>query len=67
MIPSILPRYIPPLSGIVNQDTIPRDFDYALVTAYLLKGVYIVRDDQDKLTALKFSDFNLGDARFTIC
>ena len=61
MIPSILPKYIPPLSGIVNRDTVPRDFDYDLVTAYLPKGVCTVHADQDKLTALKFSDFNLGD------
>jgi len=44
----------------MNRDTIPRDFDYALVTTYLPKGV---RVDQDKLTALKFSDFNLGDCK----
>ena len=61
MIPSILPKYIPLLSNIVNRDTIPRDFDYDLVTVYLPKGVRAVRVDQDKLTTLKFSDFNLGD------
>jgi hypothetical protein len=32
-----------------------------LVTAYLLKGIHIVFIDQDKIAALKFSDFNLGD------
>jgi hypothetical protein len=64
MISSILPKYIPPLRGTVNRDTIPRDFNYALVTAYLPKGVCAVRADQDKLTTLKFSDFNLGDRKF---
>jgi hypothetical protein len=64
MIPSILPKYILPLSGTVKRDTVPRDFEYALVTAYLLKGVRAVRADQDKLRALKFSDFNLGDRKF---
>jgi hypothetical protein len=64
MIPSILPKYIPPLRGTVNQDSVPRDFDYALVTAYLPKGVRAVWVDQDKLAALKFSDFNLGDRKF---
>jgi hypothetical protein len=27
------------------------------------KGVHVVHADQDKLTALKFSDFNLGDRK----
>jgi hypothetical protein len=39
----------------------PIDFEYTLVTAYLPKGIHIVRADQDKIAALKFSDFNLGD------
>ena len=63
MIPSILPKYIPPLSGPVNRDSVPRDFDYVVVTAYLPKGVHAVHADQEKLTALKFSDFNLGDRK----
>jgi hypothetical protein len=63
LIPSILPIYIPPLSSAINQDSVPRYFDYALVMAYLLKGVRTVRADQDKLAALKFSDFNLGDRK----
>jgi len=45
LIPSILPAYIPPLSGVVNRDSVPRDFDYALVTAYLLKGIHVVHTD----------------------
>jgi hypothetical protein len=61
MIPRILPKYIPPLSGIVNQDTVPRDFDYVVVIVYLPKGVCVVHADQEKLTMLTFSDFNLGD------
>jgi hypothetical protein len=63
MILSILPAYLPPLSSAINRDSVPRDFEYALVTAYLPKGVRAVRADQDKLTALKFSDFNLGDRK----
>jgi hypothetical protein len=63
LIMSILPTYIPPLRGAVNTDSVPRDFEYALVTAYLSKGVCAVRADQDKLTTLKFSDFNLGDRK----
>jgi hypothetical protein len=63
MIPIILPKYIQELSGTVNRDTIPRDFDYAVVTAYLPKGVRAVHADQDKLIVLKFGDFNLGDRK----
>jgi hypothetical protein len=61
LVPSILPAYIPPLSGAINRDSVPRDFEYTLVTAYLLKGVHTVHIDHDKVTTLKFSDFNLRD------
>jgi hypothetical protein len=63
LIPSILPAYIPPLSGAINQDSVPRDFEYPLVTTYLPKGIRAVHADQDKIAALKFSDFNLGDRK----
>jgi hypothetical protein len=63
LVPSILPAYIPPLSGEINRDSVPRDFEYTLVTAYLPKGVCTYRADQDKVTALKFCDFNLGDRK----
>jgi hypothetical protein len=63
MIPCIFPVYIPPLSGKINCDSVPRDFEYNLITVYLLKGVRAVRADQDKLATLKFSDFNLGDCK----
>jgi hypothetical protein len=42
---------------------VPRDFEYTLVTAYLSKGIHAVRADQDKIAALKFSDFNLEDRK----
>jgi hypothetical protein len=38
-IPSVLPDYIPPLTGMVNRDSVPRDFEYTLITAYLPKGI----------------------------
>jgi hypothetical protein len=63
LVPSILPAYIPPLSGAINRDNVPRDFEYTLVTAYLPKGVCAVHIDQDKIAALKFNDFNLGDRK----
>jgi hypothetical protein len=64
LILSILPTYIPPLSGVVNRDSVPRDFEYALVTTYLPKGIRAVCVDQDKIAALKFSDFNLSNKKF---
>ena len=54
LVPSILPYYIPHLSDEINRDSVPRDFEYTLVTAYLSKGVRTYRTDQDKVTALKF-------------
>jgi hypothetical protein len=45
LIPSILPTYLLPLSGVINRDSVPRDFEYALVTAYLSKGIHAVRSD----------------------
>jgi hypothetical protein len=34
-----------------------------MVTTYLPKGIRTVRAQYDKITALKFSDFNLGDRK----
>jgi hypothetical protein len=42
LIPSILPDYILPLAGVVSLDSVPRDFDYTLITAYLPKGIHAV-------------------------
>jgi hypothetical protein len=63
LILTILPTYIPPLSCFLNHDNVPRDFEYALVTAYILKGIRVVRTDEDKIAALKFIDFNLRDRK----
>jgi hypothetical protein len=63
LISGILPTYLPPLSITINRDSVPRDFEYALVTAYLPKGIRVVHVDQDKIAALKFSDFNLDDRK----
>jgi hypothetical protein len=63
MIPSILPTYIPPLSGTVNQVSVPKDFEYELVTMYLSKGIRAMCVDQERIAALKFSDFNLGNGK----
>jgi hypothetical protein len=64
LVPSILPAYIPPLSGEINRDNVPRYFEYTLVTAYLSKGVRTYCADQDKVTTLKFCDFNPRDHKF---
>jgi hypothetical protein len=42
LILTILPAYIPPMSGEVNQDSVPRYLEYTLVIAYLLKGIHVV-------------------------
>jgi hypothetical protein len=63
LIPTILPDYIPPLAGMVNRDSVPREFEYTMVTAYLPKGIRAVQTEQDKITALKFNDFNLRDRK----
>jgi hypothetical protein len=47
----------------VSHDSFPRDFDYTLVTVYLLKGIRPVRTQQDKIATLKFNNFNLGDSK----
>jgi hypothetical protein len=39
LIPSILPDYIPPLDDVVSRDSVPRDFEYSMITAYLPKGI----------------------------
>jgi len=64
LILNILPTYIPPLSGVVSHDNVPRHFEYALVTTYLSKGIHTVHADQEKIIALKFSDFNLNERKF---
>jgi hypothetical protein len=63
MILNILPNYIPPLSGVVKCNSVPRDFEYALIIAYLPKGIRVVRVDQENIAALNFSDFNLRDRK----
>jgi hypothetical protein len=42
LIPSILPDYIHPLADAMSYDSVPRDFNYTLVTAYLSKGIRAV-------------------------
>jgi hypothetical protein len=63
LIPTILPNYILPLAGPMSRDSVPRDFAYTIVTAYLTKGIRTVRAEQDKIATLKFSHFNLGDRK----
>jgi hypothetical protein len=42
LIPTILSNYIPPLAGAVSCDSVPRDFYYTMVIAYLPKGIHAV-------------------------
>jgi hypothetical protein len=61
LIPSVLPDYSPALSSTVSHDNHLRDFDYTLITAYLLKGIHAVGPQLGQILTLKISDFNLGD------
>jgi hypothetical protein len=63
LLSTILPDYISPLDDAVSRDSVPRDFDYTMVTAYLPKGIHTIRAQQDKITTLKLNDFNLGDRK----
>jgi hypothetical protein len=63
LISTILTNYIQPLAGAVSRDSVPRYFEYTMVTTYLPKGIRAVRVQQDKIVALKFNDFNLEDCK----
>jgi hypothetical protein len=53
----IMSDYIPPLTSAVSHDSVSRDFDYTLITAYLLKGIL---RDQRQIMILKINDFKFG-------
>jgi hypothetical protein len=61
LIPSILHNYIPPLVGVVSLDSVPRDFDYTVITTYLPKGIQEVRPQLERIPTLNISDYNLRD------
>jgi hypothetical protein len=63
LIPTIFLDYILPLANVVSRDSVSRDFEYTIVTAYLSKGIRVVQAQQDKITTLKFNEFNLGDRK----
>jgi hypothetical protein len=63
LIPSILPDYIPPLAGVVSRDSVPRDLDYTLIIAYLMKGIRTGKPQLDKILTLNIKDYNLGDRK----
>jgi hypothetical protein len=63
LIPSILPDYIPPLADVVSRDSVPRDFEYMLITAYLPKKIRIVKPHLERVMTLKINDYNLGDRK----
>jgi hypothetical protein len=60
LIPSILPNYIPPLVSVVIRDSLPRDFEYIVITVYLSKGIQAVRLQLERIPTLKIGDYNLG-------
>jgi hypothetical protein len=62
-IPSVLPDYIPPLACTVNCDSIPHEFEYMLITAYIPKGIRVVGPQLGHIPTLKNNKFNLGDKK----
>jgi hypothetical protein len=61
LIPSILLDYIPPMAGMVICDSVPRDFEYTLITTYLPKGICAFGLQLGQIMKLNINDFNLGD------
>jgi hypothetical protein len=61
LIPHIPPDYIPPLASVVSRDSVLRNFDYTVITAYLLNGIQVVRPQLERIPTLKISEYNLGD------
>jgi hypothetical protein len=59
----VLTEYIPSLAGAINHDSIPCDFEYTLITAYIPKGIHIVGPQLGHIPALKNNDFNLDDRK----
>jgi hypothetical protein len=62
-ISSVLPKYILPLAGTMNHDSIPRDFEYTLITAYIQKWIRIDGPQLGHMLSLKNNDFNLRDKK----
>jgi hypothetical protein len=48
---------------VVSRDSVPRDFDYTVITAYLPKGIKLVRLQLERIPTLKINDYNLGDRK----
>jgi hypothetical protein len=61
LILSIFPKYIPPLAGVVSCDSVSRDLDYTIITAYLPKGIQVVRPQLESISTLNINNYNLGD------
>jgi hypothetical protein len=60
---SVLPDYILHLAGAVNRNNIPCDFEYMLITAYMLKGIHVVGSQLGHIPTLKNNEFNIGDIK----
>jgi hypothetical protein len=53
--------YILPLASAINRDSIPCDFEYTLITAYIPKGIRVVGPQLGQIPTLNKNEFNLGD------
>jgi hypothetical protein len=63
LILSVFPNYILPLAGTVSRESVLRDFEYTLITGYLMKGIRAVGLQLGLLPDLKINNFNLGDKK----
>jgi hypothetical protein len=62
-ISSVLSEYIPPLASTVTYDSMPRDFEYTLIIAYIPKGIRVVGPQLGHIPTLKNNNFNLRDQK----
>jgi hypothetical protein len=63
LIQSVFPEYIPPMDSMVSHDSVTRDFDHTMITAYLPKGIHTVGPQLGHILMLKINDLKLGDRK----
>jgi hypothetical protein len=47
----------------MSRDSVPSNFDYTIIIAYLPKGIRAVRPLLERISMLKINDYNLGDCK----
>jgi hypothetical protein len=46
---------------VLSPDSVPRDFDYTIIMAYLSNGIGTIIPQLEGIETLNISDYNLGD------